>query len=355
MITANPISAAPRGDAELVRESLADDREAFGQIVARYQPLICSLAYCATGNLSRSEDLAQETFVAAWQQLPELREPARLRAWLCGIARNLISNAQRRAGREPAQLAGPLDPAHEAAAAKPSPPEQAITREEEAILWRALGQIPEGYREPLVLFYREHQSVARVAAALDLSEDAVKQRLSRGRVLLQERVVAFVEGTLERSNPGRTFTLGVLAALPVLEGAIKTVAVGTAAGKGSTTAKAAAAASGGVTIFGAILAVVGLVGSWVGYQMSDSRAQSPGERVWAGRFWRLVVIGFGVFVLPAIVLAIFWGRLHPWLLPTMVRDVLCGGGGAFGDLGVAPSHATSKRRVGRDTIAVSPE
>jgi DNA-directed RNA polymerase specialized sigma24 family protein len=47
--------------------------------VERYQTLISSLAYCATGNVSQSEDLAQQTFVSAWKQLAELREPARLR------------------------------------------------------------------------------------------------------------------------------------------------------------------------------------------------------------------------------------------------------------------------------------
>ena len=46
--------------------------------------------------------------------------------------------------------------------------EQTISREEEAILWRSLERIPEIYREPLVLFYREHQSAASVAQALDL-------------------------------------------------------------------------------------------------------------------------------------------------------------------------------------------
>ena len=90
-------------DTELVHASLAGNREAFGRIVARYQALICSLAYSATGSLSRSEELAQDTFVAAWKQLAALREPAKLRAWLCGIARHVISNAQRRAGREPPQ------------------------------------------------------------------------------------------------------------------------------------------------------------------------------------------------------------------------------------------------------------
>ena len=58
------------------------------------------------------------------------------------------------------------------------------------MLWRALERIPETYRESLILFYREHQSVAAVAAALELSEDAVKQRLSRGRKSLHEAVLA---------------------------------------------------------------------------------------------------------------------------------------------------------------------
>ena len=50
-------------DSELVTRSLAGNRDAFGWIVARYQSLLCSLAYSATGSLNQSEDLAQETFI----------------------------------------------------------------------------------------------------------------------------------------------------------------------------------------------------------------------------------------------------------------------------------------------------
>src|SRR5262245_64898073 len=79
-------------DSQLWQRSGEGDREAFGRIVERYQSLICSLAYSACGNLGASEDLAQETFLAAWRKLGELREPARLRAWLCGIVRNLAAS-----------------------------------------------------------------------------------------------------------------------------------------------------------------------------------------------------------------------------------------------------------------------
>jgi DNA-directed RNA polymerase specialized sigma24 family protein len=88
-------------DAELVAKSLAGDRDAFGAIVARYQVLVCSLAYSATGNVAQSQDLAQETFLTAWKQLAALQQPEKLRAALCGIARNRIRKNRDQQGREP--------------------------------------------------------------------------------------------------------------------------------------------------------------------------------------------------------------------------------------------------------------
>jgi hypothetical protein len=56
-------------DAELVGLCLNGDRDASGRIVERYQSLVCALAYSVCGDLARSEDLAQETSIAAWRQL----------------------------------------------------------------------------------------------------------------------------------------------------------------------------------------------------------------------------------------------------------------------------------------------
>lgn len=105
------IMRASSDDAALVADTLEGDREAFGRIVARYQALICSLAYSATGSLSQGQDIAQETFVAAWRQLRDLREPAKLRAWLCRIARNRICDTLRERERDPVSTAEPLEQA----------------------------------------------------------------------------------------------------------------------------------------------------------------------------------------------------------------------------------------------------
>lgn len=203
-------------DADLVSASLNGDRDAFGRIVVRYQRLLCSLAYSATGSVYASEDVAQEAFVEAWKQLRSLREPEKLRPWLCGILRNRVGRLRRRDEREPTHKAGCLDWIPDMSATEPATTQIAMQKEEQAILWAELERVPGLYREPLILYYREHRSIEHVAAALDLSEDAVKQRLARGRKILQERVLAFVESTLERSNPTKVFTVGVLAALPAL-------------------------------------------------------------------------------------------------------------------------------------------
>ena len=203
------------GDADLVARCLQGDCNAFGQIVERHQSLVCALAYSACGDLALSEDLAQETFLAAWRQLGSLHEPAKLKPWLCGIVRNLVHNVGRSQTRNPLAAAVTLEDEVAGGPERDDPSAQAISREEEAILWRVLEALPRAYRDPLVLFYRNGGSAVEVADALGLSEDAVRQRLTRGRALLNERVTRLVESGLRRSNPTKAFTLAVLAALPL--------------------------------------------------------------------------------------------------------------------------------------------
>lgn len=313
MITTEELLAAETNDTDLVSGSLAGQRDAFKNIVERYQSLICSLAYSATGSVSQSEDIAQETFLTAWKQLSHLGDPSKLRAWLCGIARNLIGKKLRRDGREPVHGAESLDGLQESAAPEPLPPDHAISREEEAILWRSLERIPKIYREPLVLFYREHKSIESVASDLDLSEDSVKQRLSRGRKLLHEQVAAFVEGALERTNPGRAFTLGVLAALPAFPAPANAAALGATTAKASALAKSAGLAG----LFNVPLGFVGMIlGMYFGYRLDRECARSLPEQEIITRCYRFLVRGSALFALALLSLSVLgWSSLksHPQL------------------------------------------
>lgn len=282
-------------DAELVAATLAGDRRAFGRIVERYQRLLCSLAYSATGELSQSEDLAQETFVEAWRQLGGLREPDKLRPWLCGILRFKVSRLRRADGREPVRGAAPLEAAESVESGQEPVADFAVRQEEQALMWSALERVPEIYREPLVLYYREHRSIEHVAVALDLSEDAVKQRLARGRKVLQEQVLAFVEGALERSTPGKLFTIAVLAALPAAGMPTTAHAAAVGVGAGVATHSGVFAKTTGLAVLAG--SVSGVITAFLSLRISLDQSRTPRERRAVVKVTVGFIVGGGGFLL----------------------------------------------------------
>lgn len=201
-------------DAQLVHLATRGDRSAFEAIVERYQSLVCAVTYGTTGDYAASEDLAQETFVAAWQNLSRLDRPDRLRAWLCAVARHVSLAANRKRRREAERIKALQKEPTTTSANGETPCDAATVREEQTLVWQTVEKIPDAYRVPLILYYREGQSVQRVAEATGLSEAAVKQRLLRGRRMLKEEMESLVEHSLSGSRPGKKFTAGVMAALP---------------------------------------------------------------------------------------------------------------------------------------------
>lgn len=196
-------------DAELVQASRRGERAAFGALVERYQGVVCAVSYSRTGDRALSEDVAQETFLAAWRQLDRLRETVKLRSWLCGIARNLAGKARRKSCRETA-----LEGEGEMVAPGDSPFDEVCDAQGQRVLRDAMSRVPETYREPLVLHYAEGLSVRDIAEILELSEAAVMQRLSRGRQYLADGVNDLVEHALRAQRTRRSLVAAVLAALP---------------------------------------------------------------------------------------------------------------------------------------------
>jgi RNA polymerase sigma factor (sigma-70 family) len=236
----------------------------FAELVRRYQALVCAVAYSATGDRAVSEEVAQEAFLVAWRKLPELAEPPVMPGWLCGIARNLARNARRKLGREePDAERSEALPDH-----RPTPLDNAADREAAALVWRALEELPDEVREPLVLFYRSEQSVREVADHLGLSEEAARQRLSRGRKALRAGVAEIVERALAASKPGAAFTAAVVAAL----GGEAAAATGAA----SAPAPAAASSSGPAAFLVPVAIAAGVVAIgaalWIAHA-SSSRAE----------------------------------------------------------------------------------
>lgn len=278
-----------RSDAELVTSVRSGNRGAFVDIVARHQSMVCAIALGVLGDFAGSEDAGQETFLTAWRRLDDLREPAQLRPWLAQIARNVaLAHLRRRKGVETLEDDAPF------VDESPAPDARAASADDALAVRNALSKLPETYRVPLVLFYREGQSIRAVAEALGISEDAAKQRLARGREMLREQMTGVVERVLARTSPGAVFTvaiavaIGALSAPATVAGAIlagaaaaTSATTGTAVTASATASAAAPAAASTSTTLATVMstskalfataALVTAVFVPVGYQMAGLR------------------------------------------------------------------------------------
>jgi RNA polymerase sigma factor (sigma-70 family) len=231
----------------LVQASLAGDSRSFERLVEKYQAMICAITFAATGRVETSEELAQETFLRAWKNLAQLKEIEKFRFWLCSITRNLLRTYYQQKQADKVSVCD--DDTLETLASQhiQSPADTLISQEEEMILSQALMQIPEEYREPLVLYYRQQQSTKEVAESLDLNEATVRTRLSRGRQMLKDQVATMVERTLEKTGPSKKFTKAVMVS----------IGAGLAAGTAATAGMAATGASISTTTTTGILTAAG--------------------------------------------------------------------------------------------------
>ncbi len=161
----------------------ADDHAAFAQLVARWEQPIQRLCARMTGDLHRAEDLAQEAFSRVFSRRRDYQPAAKFSTWLWRIAINLCHDELRRRQRRPEH---PLEPegddgADGAAVQFPgqglSPAEVVEKLEQAEIVRRALLQLPETYREVVVLRHYEGLKFHEIAEVLGIPEGTVKSRM----------------------------------------------------------------------------------------------------------------------------------------------------------------------------------
>jgi RNA polymerase sigma factor (sigma-70 family) len=251
---------AGKSDAEVVLAARGGDKGAFVEIVARHQTMVCGIAFGVLNDFAASEDAAQEAFFTAWRKLGEIRDVEHLRGWLAQIARNAaLANLRRR--RPEAPLPDDCDRIDHS----PSPDDAAATKEDYYAVRKALGKLPEQFRLPLVLFYFEGHSTRAVAESLGLSDDVIRQRLSRGREMLRSHMEGVVETVLQRRRPTALFTMTIAAGIGALA-APPTVAAAAFASGYSPVNSFLSAMSGSKALITSAAAII-LVSMPIGYQL----------------------------------------------------------------------------------------
>ena len=159
-----------------VEQSRQGDPQAFAELVRRYQRMIHALTYRMTGSLADAEDLAQEAFIQAYQQIGGYRAEARFSSWLYRIAVNCCLNWQKHTRRQ-AQL-------QEAWGRDQSGP----TAQDETLAHRvqeALLKLSPQQRAAVVLTVYEGMNHAQAAQVLGCMETTVSWRLFSARAKLK--------------------------------------------------------------------------------------------------------------------------------------------------------------------------
>lgn len=221
----------------LIREKLpaaADgDRDAYGQIVAACQNTVTAIALAITRDVPASEDIAQEAFVSAWQNLKRLQNPASFLPWLRQITRNLANDHLRGRQRRAGEVADAEDVIAAAADPQPGPFEQLLEDEQRRVAADLISALPDDSREVLLLYYREGQGSQQVADLLGISDATVRKRLSRARATVRSELLVRFGDFARDSAPSVAFTMSLATALSVASppaAAVGLLAVGSAAG-----------------------------------------------------------------------------------------------------------------------------
>lgn len=194
-----PSKPSDPSDGMLVGQVLAGKREAFDQLITRYQRQAVAVSYRLLGNSQDALEVSQDAFLKAFTSLGTLQKPEAFGGWLMRIVSNLSLN-YRRSRKTRSQL--PLDDllgqsGSEQAETSTAGGSEWMARDENPLhslaskemgqhLQKALSELPEKQRMAIVLFAIQEMPQKEVAEALGCSVEAVKWHVFQGRKKLKE-------------------------------------------------------------------------------------------------------------------------------------------------------------------------
>lgn len=186
-----PDQSAGPDDAQLVARSLKYDHEAFGQLIDRHAAAIVNLGYRMVGSRAEAEDLAQETFLAAYKALSTFRADSKFSTWLYRIAANKCKDWLRVKRPGQGQYDLDADESLDLYVAEERTPEVLLSQQQIAQeLEQAIQRLPPLYREAFVLKHVEGMSYEEMEEILGVSGDTLKMRVYKGRVQLSRELAA---------------------------------------------------------------------------------------------------------------------------------------------------------------------
>ncbi len=187
---------------ELIEKARGGDVKAFGELVKAHQERAVHAAFSFLGNLEDARDVAQESFVKVYQNLPQFKGSSKFSTWLYRILMNSCKDflRKRRAQKQPpiaasftnekGEVANPLDQAPSSA---PSALRTVMNQEIQSAIFAALETLPFQQRSAFALRYLEGLSLLEIAESMELSEGAVKAHLWQAGQKMREKLAGILE------------------------------------------------------------------------------------------------------------------------------------------------------------------
>lgn len=190
-------SARSSANSEFIENLKAGDAAAFDTLVTRFAGDIYALLFRITEDAEEAGDLTQETFLHALKAIKKFRGEADLKTWLFRIAINESRNRfrwwKRRRREKTVSLDAPVANSETSlgetfSSASKNPEESLLAREREEQMRKALQDLPEAFREAVILCDIEGMSYDEIASILDINLGTVKSRIARGREELRRKL-----------------------------------------------------------------------------------------------------------------------------------------------------------------------
>ena len=176
-------------DDEIVRRVLAGETALFEAIMRRYNQRLYRVARSILRDESEAQDVMQQAYVNAYLHLDQFAGRAKFSTWLTRIAvHEALARARRHERSKGLDSMSDESQSDAIRDARPDPEQQLHTAQLRLLLESAIDRLPESYRSAFVLREAEGLGMPEVAECLEISEEAVRQRLHRARALLRRHI-----------------------------------------------------------------------------------------------------------------------------------------------------------------------
>jgi RNA polymerase sigma-70 factor (ECF subfamily) len=184
-----------RQEKKWLRLLRSGDHDAFGEFIDKYKETVFLCSRRLGLSEEEAEDVANETFLAAYKAIEGYSGRAELSRWLWSIAYRQGINYLRK-NRKEWQLEA--EAGEQIGDSKEQGPAEAVeSRETEQVVWEAVERLPRLWAIAVILYYREEKSIVDVAKIMQIKENTVKTYLFRGRDKLKQLLAATFEVDVE--------------------------------------------------------------------------------------------------------------------------------------------------------------